>query len=113
MHASRARKETELDPRGVEIRFSPQVRSAFADLAASVHSSEHFEAGVREILERWAEGKTQSVHSFAIALPLIAENTFAHIHATNDKKAREAWEEICSQIPEQGFTLSQRRTIKR
>jgi hypothetical protein len=92
------------------MRFSPAVVSAFSDLAAAVHFSEHFDADMRSILQEWAEGKAPSAHSVLTALPLIAGETFRHIHATNDKKAEEAWAEICGQMSEQGFTFAQKRT---
>jgi hypothetical protein len=109
MHASHASRETELNPRNIEIRFSPGVRNAFNDLDAAVHFSEHFDADMKGVLQRWAEGKTPSAHEFVTAIPLIAAETFRHIHATNDQKARDAWEDIAGQLSEQGFAFTQKR----
>jgi hypothetical protein len=102
---SHVRKRTELDAGGIEVHFSEGVKSAFADLAAAVHFSEHFDGDMRDTLEDWVGGKTNSLHAVLISLPSIAEETFRHIRATGDKRAEEAWREICEQIPENGFTL--------
>jgi hypothetical protein len=109
MHDRHASRETELNPREIKVRFSPAVVSAFSDLAAAVHFSEHFDADMRNILQEWAAGKVPSAHSVLTAFPLIAGETFRHIHATNDAKAKEAWDEICGQLSEQGFTFAQKR----
>jgi hypothetical protein len=106
---SHTRKASELDARGIEIQFSPQMHSAFQDLAAAVHFSEHFDGDMLSVLQDWAAGKRKSVHDILIALPLIAQETFKHIQATGDDRAREAWDEICSQMSEKGFTLTQDR----
>jgi hypothetical protein len=104
-----ARKATELDARSISIAFSPSVREAFGDLDAAVRNSEHFDPAIRQILHGWAEGKPQSIHDVLIAFPLIAEQATEHIRATNDERAREAWREVCSQMPEKGFRLSKAR----
>ena len=108
MPANHARRELKLDDRDVEIHFSSQVRGAFADLAAAVHFSEHFDPGIRGVLQRLADGKAHNVREVLTAFPVIAEETFSHLHATNDERAREAWREICNQMPEHGFTLAQK-----
>jgi hypothetical protein len=108
MQGKHARRELKLDGRDVEIHFSPRVRDALADLAAAVHFSEHFDPGMRGVLQHWADGKTQSLRDVLTAFPIIAEETFSHIHATNDERARDAWREICNQMPEHGFTLAQK-----
>ncbi|HTV55354.1 MAG TPA: hypothetical protein VMI06_10600 [Terriglobia bacterium] len=103
---SHARKTAELDARGIEVHFSERVRSAFADLAAAVHFSDHFDPGMLETLQEWTAGKNESLRGVLISLPIIAKETFTHIQATGDKRAEEAWQEICDQIPEKnGFTL--------
>ena len=109
MPTSHARKTTELDPKGVEVHFSPEVRSAFADLAAAVHFSEHFDGDVYSILQDWAAGKPASVHEVFTALPLIAEETTSHIRKTGDERAVEAWREISLKMPEKGFSLTKGR----
>jgi hypothetical protein len=101
-----ARKATELDANGIEVHFSPEVKNAFADLAAAVHFSKHFDGDILSIVQDWASGKPLSVHSVFISLPLIAAETSRHVRATRDERATEAWREICLKMPEKGFTLT-------
>jgi hypothetical protein len=108
-----AHKAAELDARGIEVHFSPRVTSAFADLAAAVHFSKHFDADALSILQDWVAGKCNSVHDVLISLPVIAEETAAHIRATGDKRAEEAWREICLKMSEKGFTLTQERARRK
>jgi hypothetical protein len=98
-----------MDPRNVEIHFSSEVRSAFADLAAAMHFSEHFDGDMLSIVQEWAADKTPSVLDVLTAFPLIAEQTFKHIHATGDQRAEKAWREIGSELLERGFTLEKYR----
>jgi hypothetical protein len=106
---SHTRKTSELDPKGIEVKFSPEVRSGFANLAAAVHFSNHFDEDMRGILEHWATGTRQTVHDLFISFPLIAQETFKHIHATGDKRAAKAWREIGSEMLERGFSLERSR----
>ena len=78
-------------------------------MSAAIHFSPHFDGDMRAELQDWADGKAKSVHDILIAFPLIAEETFNHIHATGDERAREAWSNICSQMSEKGFALRQHR----
>lgn len=103
-------KATELDARGIEVHFSLKVTQAFRDLAAAVHFSEHFDDGMLRTVQEWAAGKPKSLHGVLISLPLIASETFRHIAATGDQRAREAWDEISAQINEKGFSLTKVRT---
>jgi hypothetical protein len=82
------------------------MQAALKDLAASVHFSEHFDPDVQVSLTRLAEGKAKSLHDFLIAIPQIAEETFRHIHATQDERATDAWSAISSQMNENGFSLA-------
>ena len=108
MHGSHARKKTELDGRDVEVQFSPRLRHALADLAASLHFSEHFDGDIYGILQSWSEGKRQTVHDILVAFPSVAEEAFRHIEATGDQRTRDAWSEIRTQMPEEGFALTQK-----
>jgi len=105
MHANRTKRAAER-PAEIKVSFSPAVKAAFADLAAAVHFSEHFDSGMRRELQEWAAGKELTAHSVILALPTLAGETFRHIQATGDARAQEAWDEISSQIAEKGFTLS-------
>jgi len=105
MQASHAQKIAESDPRRVGVQLSPEVRAAFADLAAAVHFSNHFDADVLLTVEDLAAGKQLSVFDVFTAFPLIAEETFKHIQATSDNRAGTAWEKIGMQLLEKGFTL--------
>ena len=109
MRATHQEKPGQLDPGSIEIRFSAEVVRAFRDLEAAVHFSEHFDGDVQAILHSWATGKPQTLHDVLVALPLIAEETFRHIRATDDQHAELAWREVCNQMPEKGFTILQRR----
>jgi hypothetical protein len=103
------RKVTEMDPRGVDIHFPPEVQRAFADLAATVHSSEQFDSDVLKTVQEWASGKAPSVYDIMTAFPLVAEETFKHVHATGDQRAADAWGQIGSELLEKGFTLDKQR----
>ena len=109
MTPTRARNLNNLDPNQIEVRFSDRVRNAFADLEAAVRFSEHFDGDIREVLRDWAEGKRTSVHNVITALPLIAEEAFAHARATKDPRTADAWREICLGMPESGFQLATAR----
>lgn len=106
-------EEDQLNARQIELHFSSEVRTALRDLAAAVHFSEHFDEDIRVALQRMAESRSTSVHDFVTAFPVIAEETFRHIHATGDVNAKEAWRTLSAQIPEKGFTLARRPAITR
>jgi hypothetical protein len=101
-----------MDPRSVDIQFSPEVRSAFADLAAAVHHSEHFDGEMLKTVQEWAAGASPSVHDVITSLPVIAKETFNHVQATGDKRAAEAWGNIGSELLERGFMLDKPRRIE-
>jgi hypothetical protein len=109
MPINHARKAAELDPRSVTVHLSPGVQKAFRDLAAAVHFSEHFDGDMRRTLQDLADGKPVSVDDLIGDLPLLAEESFKHIHATGDTRAAAAWHEIGSELLERGFTLAQHR----
>lgn len=106
MPDSHRRKLEKLDADSIKVHFSPKVKSAFADLDAAVHFSEHFSSEIRPILHGWATGKSPSVGEVLVTLPLIAEETFRHVRATGDQRAEDAWRELCNQMPEKGFTTT-------
>jgi hypothetical protein len=99
-------KATELDAKGIEIHFSPKMIQAFRDLAAAVHFSGDFDGSMLRTVQDLAEGKPTSLHGVLVSLPAIAGETFRHIAATSDERAREAWDDISAQMGERGFTLS-------
>lgn len=109
MPPSHTRKVDELDPKRVTIHLSARVRNAFADLAAAVHFSKHFDQGILQTVNDLAAGKDLSVDDFVGTLPLIAEHAFNHIHAEGDERARKAWQEIGYALLEEGFTLAKGR----
>jgi hypothetical protein len=113
MPKSHSRKVTEIDPRSIVVHFSDAVRSAFGDLAAAIHFSEHFDGDIRNELQDWAKGKPRSIHSVLIAFPCIAEETSKHIRATDDKLAQKAWTEITRQMLKDGFTLTKYQSIEK
>ena len=104
-----SRKVAEIDARDIKVHFSPAVRSAFGDLEAAVHFSEHFDGDILRTVQDYAAGKPKSVHDVLIVLPTIAGETMKHVKATGDKRAEEAWNEIAGQISENGFSLTQER----
>ena len=111
MPDSHQRKLEEIDPYKVTVRFSPRVKAALADLEAAVHFSKHFDGDVYAMVQGWARGKSPTVRDVIVEFPLIARETFRHIHATGDKRAEEAWDDLSSQLFEAGFTLGQQRGV--
>jgi hypothetical protein len=95
------------------VHFSPTVRQALQDLDVAVHFDEKFSGDIRPILHEWATGKTPTVHDVLIALPLVAREVFDHIRRVADNRAADAWDDLCSQMAEQGFTLAKQRTAGR
>lgn len=106
---SHSRKVAEIDARGIEVHFSERVRSAFADLAAAAHFSEHFDGDMLDSVREWGAGRPVSVHEALTSLPLIAEETAKHVRATGDKRAEDAWQEVGLAMSEKGFSLTQAR----
>jgi hypothetical protein len=101
------RKATELDAREIEVHFSPELAEAFKDLAAAVHFSEHFDPEIRMNLQDLVKNGGGSLRSVLTSLPTFAEETFKHIAATGDERAREAWSNLATQIWERDrFTLT-------
>jgi len=98
-----------LDPVSVRVHLSDRTRNAFADLEAAVHFSDCFDVGIRMLVKDFATGTDASVEDVIVSLPSIAEETFAHIAAVGDERARAAWRALCEALPEQGFTLTRER----
>jgi hypothetical protein len=109
MRQSHEEKLAGMDPKGVLVRFSPEVRRAFGDLATVANSSEHFSAEMASVLQDWAAGAQHSVYDVLTAFPAIAEETFKHIQATGDKRVERMWREIGSELLERGFMLARSR----
>jgi hypothetical protein len=106
MKKSHSSKVGELDPDTTTIDFSPEVRGAFRDLAAAAHFNEKFNGDTLLTIQEYAETKKPSVSELLTAFPLIAKDTFEH----GGKKAREAWDNLGSELVEHGFTLQKGRT---
>jgi hypothetical protein len=106
MTKSHSNRVGELDPDTTTIDFSPEVRSAFRDLAAAVHFNEKFDGDTLLTIQEYAGEKKPSVYDLVCAFPLIAKDTFEH----GGKKAREAWNNLGSELVEHGFTLQKGRT---
>lgn len=105
MHAERTKRGTE-NADEMRVQFSRSVRASFADLAASVHFSNDFDPDILKVVESWANAKEIKVREAFVAFPAIAGEVFRHVHATGDEKAKDAWDAIRNQMPENGFTLS-------
>jgi hypothetical protein len=108
MHTERTAKTAKSNRADVQVRFSPRVRSAFADLAAAVHFTDNFDPDIRTVLAEWGSSDTLSASDVLIAFPAIAQEVFSHIQAAGDQRANEAWEDLRNQIAENGFTFSMR-----
>jgi hypothetical protein len=107
------RKRDEVRPRELIVHFSDNVRSAFGDLAAVVHRSEHFDEGMVRIVQEWAGRIDPTVHSFITALPTIADETLRYVIATGDKRAAQAWGEISGQLSEiEGYTITAKERLR-
>lgn len=98
-------REEEVNARSLRLHFSASVRQAFGDLEAAVHFSQEFSDDMRAIVNDWAVGRSPTLHDVLIAFPLIAEHTFRHIRATGDQRAQDAWDQLSSQINENGFAV--------
>jgi len=106
-------QETELDARDLNVRFSPPVQTALKTLTVIALKSDWFDPEMHAILEEWSSGKPTTIHDVMITLPLIAEQTAEHIKATGDERAKDAWRDLCTQLPENGFIVSQSLQRKR
>jgi hypothetical protein len=100
-------KENELNARDLQVRFSPEVQDAFRTIAVAARDSKHFDPDIYEIVKLWSSDKPTTVHDVMIALAPIAREVAAHVSATRDEAMKEAWDDLCSQLPENGFKVSQ------
>ena len=110
MTKSHTRSIDKLDPYTLSIDFALDVRQAFGDLAAAVHFSEHFDPDMLLVLQEWAHAARPAVHDVISTLPAVAEQTFRHIAATQDKRALDAWHELQSALLEGGFSIANIRS---
>ena len=101
--------EKTVDPRSLLVSFSEPVQDSFNDLAEVAHKSEHFDHEISEILDSWSKRPSISLHEMIISLPLIAEQLAEHVRATGDQNAMDVWRGLCTQLPENGFAISQSR----
>jgi hypothetical protein len=109
----RTRKTETLNPKSVKLHLSDEAQRAFGDLAAAAHFSDHFDGLILSVVDDLASGKALSVEDFVTALPVIAEETFRHIHATGDDKAASAWRAIAEGFSEHGLTLTSEHRSER
>jgi hypothetical protein len=101
-----SQQEEQLDARNLSVRFSPPVQEALRSIAAASADSNHFDHGIQGIVEGWSNGKPTTVHDVMIALPAIAREVTNHVEATHDSVMKEALDELCMQLPENGFTVA-------
>jgi hypothetical protein len=87
--------EKEVNARDLLMRFSPAVEDAFRSIAVAARESEHFDAGIYEIVKGWSAGKPTTVHDIMITLPAVAGEVTAHVRATGDVAMKEAWDDLC------------------
>jgi hypothetical protein len=113
MAAQHSHRETGLNARELQVSFSENVKDAFRALTQIAARSKHIEPEIYSILKDWSSDKTTTVHDVMIAMPLIAEQVAEHISATGDEGAKDAWRALCTQMPEEGFTISQPRGRRR
>lgn len=107
MHVERAKQSSGKSGPELRIKFSPNVRAAFGDLAASVHFSMHFDPDIRLVVQSWASENDLRVSDVIVAYPAIAWEAMRHIEATGDEHARAALNLIRHRMPENGFILSE------
>jgi hypothetical protein len=98
--------EREVDAKDLHVRFSPAVEDAFRAIVVAAKDSKHFDAGMYEILKDWSAGKATTIHTIMVALPSIAGEVAAHVRATGDTTVNAAWDDLCLQLPENGFTIT-------
>jgi hypothetical protein len=106
---SHSRKLAEINAREINVQFSPAVTRAFRDLEEAVRGSEHFDWDAHKIVKDYAAEKPKSLHSVLIGLPVVATATMDYVRATGDRRPELAWDEIASQMPENGFSVTQER----
>jgi hypothetical protein len=108
--ASGRLKTEMLSPSSVKVRLSVEAQRAFGDLAAAVRFSDYSDKRILSIVEDFANGTNFSVEDVICSLPLIAADTFRHIHACGDGRAEQAWRAIGEALSEHGFSLAKERT---
>jgi hypothetical protein len=113
MTGQHSRRETGINARELQVSFSENVKDALRSLTQIAARSEHIDPETYSILKEWSGGKATTVHDVMIAMPLVAEQVAEHIRATDDEGAKDAWRDLCMQMPEEGFTVSQVRGRKR
>lgn len=102
-----ARRKNEIDARDLRVEFSPAVQDAFRAIAVAASKSEHFDTGMYEIIKNWSNGKPTTVHDFMVAIVPVADEVTAHISRTDDQLMKGAWDDLSTQLSENGFAVSQ------
>jgi hypothetical protein len=87
------------------VQFSPEVTRLFSRLEAAVHDSEHFAPEIFEILQDMTERKPRTVRGAILSVAAIVKEAAEHVHATGDKRTREALEDLIQGlVPEKNST---------
>ena len=108
MRSIYSNSESELDARNIKIELSEPVRRAFRSLAVAVRRSEHFDQDMYDVMQDLSKEAPLTLHAFITCLPLIAEQMQEHVSSGQDVAVKDAWRDLCTQIPEAGgFKLTQ------
>ena|SRR5271155_1078409 len=99
--------EKNIEARNLRVRFSPAVQDALRSITVAAQHSGTFDPDVYEIVKKWSGNKPTTVHDVMIGLPAIAGEVVEHLSATRDEAMKQAWDDLCAQLPESGFTISQ------
>ena len=98
-------KVSAIDPESMRVDFSPEVRSAFRDMAAALHFSDKVSPEMLSIMQEWADSAKPGVQSVLVAFPALAQAVFA----SGNRKAKDAWKELGRAMLDHGFSLQTRR----
>jgi hypothetical protein len=107
MNQKGSHTEKNIEARNLRVRFSPAVQDALRSITVAAHHSKAFDPDIYEIVKDWSSDKPTTVHDVIISLPAIAREVVQHLSATRDEAMKQAWDDLCLQLPENGFTISQ------
>jgi hypothetical protein len=99
--------QKDIEARNLRVRFSPAVQDALRSIVVAAQHSSNFDPDICEIIKNWSSDKPTTVHDFIIAFPTIAGEVMEHLSATRDAAMKQAWDDLCVQLPESGFKVSQ------
>jgi hypothetical protein len=99
--------QKDIEARNLRVRFSPAVQDALRSLTVAAQHSNSFDRDIYEIVKNWSSNKPTTVHDLIIGLPAIAGEVMEHLSATRDEAMKQAWDDLCAQLPESGFKISQ------